>query len=194
MKNKIKNLQTKKLIKEYIYLLSDEEYKKEIIEGNKQKFLQEINDRKKDLGIKNVQDLKEETELKLNNKKKDVKNNKNYLSKNIKKLYREIVKETHPDKKKSKHSLETYLQAKESYENGNFIGLYLISVDLGLNFQLETEDDDLIKLNIEDKKKYLSNIEQSYLWIWLNAKNESEKKDIINIFINNTSKNKGGES
>ena len=175
-------------------MLSDEEYKKEIIEGNKQKFLQEINDRKKDLGIKNVQDLKEETELKLNNKKKDVKNNKNYLSKNIKKLYREIVKETHPDKKKSKHSLETYLQAKESYENGNFIGLYLISVDLGLNFQLETEDDDLIKLNIEDKKKYLSNIEQSYLWIWLNAKNESEKKDIINIFINNTSKNKGGES
>lgn len=63
-----------------------------------------------------------------------------------------------------------------------------MATDLNIKFKLEIEDINLIKINIEQKKKYLSNIEQSYLWVWLNAKSELEKDNIITVFINNTTK------
>lgn len=189
MNNKLNILETKKMIKEYIYLLSDEEYKKEIIEKNKNIFLEEINNKKIKLGFKDVQEISEQTNIEYENKKKDINNNQKFsTNKKIKKIYREIVKNTHPDKTSSKEKNDKYIEAKKSYENGDFVNLYLIATDLDLNFELENEDINLMKINIQEKKKYLSNIEQSYLWIWFNSKNESEKDKVINAFINNTTK------
>lgn len=76
MDDKTSTLETQRLIKEYVFLLSDEEYKSEIIEENKNIFLQKINEKKTNLGIKDIQEINEQTNLNLINKKKEIQNNK----------------------------------------------------------------------------------------------------------------------
>ena len=61
--------------------------------------------------------------------------------------------------------------------------MYLICIDLHIDIDLsDFSINDMIK-TIEVKKNELINLEKSYLWLWVNAKTDSEKENIIKIFI-----------
>jgi hypothetical protein len=51
MSDKLKELEIKKLFKEYDFLLVEDDYKKELIDVNKGEFLKKINEKRSEMGI-----------------------------------------------------------------------------------------------------------------------------------------------
>lgn len=183
--DKLTNLKIQKLLQEYSFLVSDDEYKTEVVNTYKSEFLSMINDKhvKEDKGDK----VDEPT------KKEHVDKEKVIAPENIvkkcKKLYRDIVKLTHPDKVSSEQLVTLYMSAKEAYEEYNLFDLYLIG--LKLNIQIELESDDIVTLTelIEKKKSKLDTIEKSWLWLWVMSKTDEEKDNVVDTFIKNNKEN-----
>jgi hypothetical protein len=211
MKDKVRKLKLKKLIQEYSFLLTDESYKKEVISETQSDFLKEIHEKKIELGLiknkpfqeeineesSNINDeggkAKESDELNLEDDSKDSKDvNSNDLLKSkektkksskAKRLYREIVKKTHPDKANSNEHVDLYKDATSAYEENDLISLYFIASELDIDVELEEEDIVNINEKINHKRKELHNIELSYLWLWYNAKTQEQRDKVVALFI-----------
>ena len=214
MKNKVKKLELKKLIQEYNYLLTDENYKQEVISETKPDFLKEIHEKKVKLGliedkpyIPESESKKEEVDNNENNKKeegdigenqnkteenkqnsndeeeKKIDSNKKEKSPKVKKIYREIVKKTHPDKDKTEKYIDLYKEATSAYEKNDIVALIFICSKLDIEIDLEEDDIGSITLAIREKKKELQNIEMSYLWLWYNSKTQEQRDKVVELFI-----------
>jgi len=182
MKEKLKKLEIKKIFKEYSLLLADDEYKKEMVNEHRSEFLTQIETKKKELGIKpeepkveNVESSGKTTETII-----DIDEN---TKKKLKKIYKEIVKKTHPDKIDSEKYLEMYITSKKAFEENNIIDLYSICIDLEINFEYDDTDIQSMLNIIDSKKSKLKNLESSYLWLWVHSPNDIEKEKIVNLFI-----------
>ena len=94
MNKRLEQLEVKKLLQEYSFLLLDEEYKHEIIDNNREEFLNKVREARGDTPPPPPTESQEKP-------KKD-KIDPNTVDKStkdkVKKLYREIAKVTHPDK------------------------------------------------------------------------------------------------
>lgn len=185
MSNGLKELEIKRLFKEYDYLLVEDEYKKVFVEEHNVKFLKEINKYREKLN-KPLQETQQIQEKKENNKNKVTEVNRETKRK-IKNIYRKIVKITHPDKTDSEKLFEVHTKAKNYYEENNLLGLYLICMDLNIKVDLEDVKIEELKESIDKKKKYLNSLEKSYLWLWVNAESDLEKEKIIKLFIEQNS-------
>lgn len=208
MKDKVRKLKLKKLIQEYNFLLTDESYKKEVISETKSDFLKEIHEKKIELGLIENEPFQEETyeensdvkgenietkessETNSENDSKDIKDKglldnkeKSKKSSKVKKLYREIVKKTHPDKTKSNDHIDLYNDATSAYEENDLISLYFIASELDIDVELEEEDIININEKINHKRKELHNIELSYLWLWYNAKTQEQRDKVVALFV-----------
>lgn len=181
--DKLTNLKIQKLLLEYSYLVSDDEYKTEIINTYKCEFLKVINDEnKRKVPPENNDDgsiIFSDDEV------IEVPDN---ISKKCKKIYREIVKLTHPDKVNSEWLVDLYIKAKEAYEEYNLFDLYLISSKLEIDVSLDSGDIETLSILIERKKEKLEMVEKSWLWMWINSRNEEERNNVVRSFIE---KNKG---
>jgi len=111
----------------------------------------------------------------------EIKNQK-HLSQ-IKKLYREIVKITHPDKIQSKRLNEIYLKATKYYDDNNKIGIYAVCNELNIDYDLEQEDITLIYDEIQKYHQKIKFIESTYTWRWYNSEDEMEKNQILINYI-----------
>ena len=110
-----------------------------------------------------------------------VKNSK-HLSQ-IKKLYREIVKLTHPDKIKNERLNELYLKATNYYDEINKIGIYAICNELSIPYELDEEDVLIIYNEIQRYNQKINFIESTYTWQWYNCENEEQKDQILLNYI-----------
>lgn len=191
MKTKIKQLEIKKLVQEYNFLLSEDEYRTEIIEENKPIFMEKVGEVKKKLDIKpnldkinefakNQEIENEENRLKSENVSESTKNK-------IKKIYREIVKLTHPDKINSDNYLEVYHRATKYSNQFNILGLFQICVELNIPIELDMEDIDVLNFLIKQKKDDIKKIDSSFIWLWVSGINEEEKDKIVENFVKQTS-------
>ena len=106
MKEKLKKLEIKKIFQEYNLLLVDDEYKKEMVNEYRAEFLTEIENKRRELGIE-PESTKIEDEPKAENMEssdviaepiKTIIHVDEETKKKLKKIYKEIVKKTHPDK------------------------------------------------------------------------------------------------
>ena len=70
----------------------------------------------------------------------------------IKKLFREIVKKTHPDKVNSEDLIEIYINAKDAYESNDILKLAYYANNLGIEVELSDLEIDLLKDLISFKK------------------------------------------
>jgi Txe/YoeB family toxin of Txe-Axe toxin-antitoxin module len=101
--------------------------------------------------------------------------------KNLKEIYRSIVKKIHPDKHPSqeKGKYESLLKnLTEAYENNRLIEMLEISSEenIDLSGMIDDSEDFLIK-NIEDIEKKLEKFKNQLCWIWVNKiKQESNSK------------------
>jgi hypothetical protein len=191
MKEKLKKLEIKKIFQEYNLLLVDDEYKKEMVNEYRSEFLTQIENRKKELGIE-PEEPKKDDEPKVENVEssgktveptKTIINVDDETKKKLKKIYKEIVKKTHPDKINSEVYLDMYIKSKKAYEENNIIDLYSICIDLKIDFDYDDNDIKSMVEIINDKKDKLKNLESSYLWLWVHSNDESEKEKIVNLFI-----------
>ena len=149
----LKYLEFQRLIKELQFVESDYLYQSEIIKQSDKIFLESVDDileKYPDLN-KIWQDKKiKETDI-LNQDIKDVIIEEDVIipdkisqNKDIKKIYREIVKSTHPDKIKSSKLNELYLEATQAYETSDVVTLYKVCLDLMIDF--DWSDDEISKI------------------------------------------------
>lgn len=186
MVERLIELKIDRIIKEYSFLKSDEEYKKEVIDENTVEFLKIINER---LNGMDPNSLKEQSKGPVEFKKPKPKIDINTISENdkikIKKVYRDIVKLTHPDKVEDQELNLLYIEAKEAYEILDFIELCFIAKGLKIHIKLKLEETKLLTALIESKKNDLKLMEGSFIWIWANADDDTKKEEIVELFIKN---------
>ena len=209
MEDRIKQLEIQKLIQEYTFLVTDGDYKKELIDLNKNEFLNMINERRPKTETPPVEEEKpeeekEEEEVKEEEMKEEestdekseeqpkTKKSKidpelvsNETKTKIKKLYRDIVKLTHPDKVNSKEMVDLYMRATDASNNFDLFELYFICGKLNIPVELDGDDKDVLSLLVETKKKEIKSIEDSFIWKYINARTDVEREFILKLFLKN---------
>lgn len=181
MKNKLIQLEIKKLFQEYNYLNTDDSYKKEVIDTYQKDFLELIN--KARGGSKPTPEKEEESKKVEKPKEKPLENVNDEVKSKVKKVYREIVKKTHPDKTDSEELIEIYVEATKAQEAFNLFELYNIASNLNISLELDENDLSTLKELVENKKKKLNQLESSFIWLWVHAKDETQKQMVIQLFI-----------
>lgn len=109
----------------------------------------------------------------------------------IKKLYREIVKLTHPDKYHGGEKLDIYLLAGDYYQSKDYVSLIVLSHSLGLveRVDIETIQEVLKKIAEYKFKNHL--LEKDITLIWYSSQN---KTGIIIEYISQMIKYKKGNN
>jgi len=182
MSDKLKQLEIKKLLTEYDYLIIDEEMKQEIIDEYKPDFM-------RDLGKETSEEEKEqEQEPQKQPEKKEVEklikdeDLSEDTKKRMKKMFREIMKKTHPDKVKSEELIEIYIKSKEAYDANNLLELSYNASKLNISIELSELEIEILKDLIKHKRESLETIEKSWLWMWYKAGTETEKDNVIKLY------------
>ena len=209
MSSKLNILESKKLFKEFNYLMSDVDFKNEFIIEYAKSFEEDIRTA-----------LIEEPLLKQSCKDKfgDILNpNENLVQKEeivmsdstdviiftgqtisyepiiklehgnqkIKDLYRKIVQKTHPDKIKSDTLNEFYVKATEANKNGDILSMYSICNELRISFEISNEEVAGLKHQINIIKSHQFNFERGHMWAWVHEQNKDRKREIIRHLLIN---------
>jgi hypothetical protein len=193
--NRLEKLQTRKLFKELEYVESDFEYRNEIISEADSDFiiqvnsflekhpeLKEIYDNKVEHFIQNNILKNTEEVIELSSDSEEVVIYEAKLPK-VRKLYREIVKLTHPDKINKKNLNDLYLTATRYYDNNDKIGIYRVCTELNIDYELDNEDNQIIESKVEELKKRIEFIESTFAWQWVNTKSDRVKNEILIDYI-----------
>jgi hypothetical protein len=109
----------------------------------------------------------------------------------IKKLYRKIASETHPDKLVAsgfsqgevtrKESI--FKKAKEAYERDNWYTLYSIAVDLGIEVgEIDEKHIDWIEEDIKLTMGRISKMGQLFAWVWYTSDDISKERIMDQYF------------
>ena len=178
MGKRLEQLEVKKLLQEYSFLLLDEEYKREVIDDGREEFLNKIQEVRGDVSPPPPQTQPQEKPNKIDPNLVD-KSTKD----KVKKLYREIAKVTHPDKAKTDEHTGLYMQATVAAEEFDLFTLYEICAKLDISHSIDVEDKDILKIRINKKRDELKSIESSFIWLYVHAQTEEEKQKLIEHFI-----------
>jgi hypothetical protein len=179
--SKKEQLELKKMMKEWDYLLTEEEYKNEIIEEYKAEFLKKVGIVEPEKPVDPIVEVQEE-EIEDEEKEPVDDGISEYVKKKVKKLYREIVKVAHPDKTDSEEHVTFYIAAKKASVEFDLIGLYDICENLKIPYSIEIEDRDILKEKIDGKKDKLKKIEYSFIWLYAEAKTDEERNELVERF------------
>ena len=110
-----------------------------------------------------------DTELDTDEDVKDINIDKNIKSDKLKKLYRKIVKLTHPDIVQNINMNNIYIDATTAYDNDDIYIIYSLCSRLNIDYDVELEDIDHITNNINMINNQIRMIESSYPWQWSNG-------------------------
>lgn len=185
MSDYIRRLEIKKLMKELEFYESDYEYKNSIVEIADKEFLKSVSSYFEEYPeLNNIFQSKMDKKLYENLIIDDevLNINKPKPSPKIRKLYREIVKRTHPDKISDKHLNELYLIATKNYDECNILSIYSICNDLNISYDLDESDIVMFNNRINTLKNNISFIQSTYTWKW-NFTSELERKNVVLDYI-----------
>ena len=200
MNNKLKELEIKRLLKELEYVESDFEYRNEIISEADHDFIGKVNifleghpelkelyDRRITETLNNnfIKKAEEINKIKESEEVNEVVESDVYIiekSPKLKKAYRDIVKVTHPDKVVKESLNNLYMKATNYYDNNDTIGLLKICYELSINFEIDEEENALIRDRINDIKNKINFLESTITWKWLES-DDSEKNELMFNFI-----------
>lgn len=174
---KLNNLKLTVLLKELNLLETEQEYIDQFIEHYKPLFMEEINKHQDEVPILsgdgqfdrtdkiNKIEVSEEEELKIKN------------------IFRSIAKLCHPDKTKDEELIEIYSEAQRAYEENNLLTLYKIARKLNIEVDLDENNILLLQRIVDEKRNHIKTLESSFLFLWVNARTEEEKMNLIKMFI-----------
>jgi hypothetical protein len=205
--SKLKQLEIKKLMKELDFIKSDFNYKNEIIQEADNSFINSVNslleqhpllkevfDKKINNKIENIfqqksEEIKEKIEIEENinesfNFEDEVVVRK-VIDKKVRKLYREIVKVTHPDIVINKKLNELYLKATQFYNENDITGTYSICDELDIDYEPEDSDNQIISEKIISLKSRINFMESTLTWVWYHSTDENEKEQMVLRYIKN---------
>jgi hypothetical protein len=206
--SKLRNLQVKRLLKELEYVESDFDYRNEIISEADNNFIKcinqflsqhpeikevydkRVNEKIEKSIIKKIEDDNKELDIDMdssqeiheenNEDEKDKVNNENSK---LKKVYREIVRLTHPDKTDKKRLNDLYILATNYYDNSDQIGLYKVCDELNIDYEIDETDEQSITDKISSLRTRIDFLEKTFTWKWHNCETEVEKNQIMINYI-----------
>jgi hypothetical protein len=206
--SKLKQLEVKKLLKELDFIESDFNYKNEIVFEADSEFIKSVNDLlEKHPMLKDVIDKKnnkrvdslfsdiikealdkdneiiEEEELVEEFINEEVLIEIDPREVKMKKLYRDIAKMTHPDKIVSEKLNDLYLKSTKFYKNSDITGIYYICDELGITYEIDDKDNEMITNKINNLKNRISFMESTLTWRWYHSDSEKEKEQIVLSYI-----------
>jgi hypothetical protein len=117
------------------------------------------------------------------NEETEVNDNKVVRSEKIKKLYREIVKLTHPDKANDIKLNDIYIKSTKSYDENDLISIYAICSDLSIEYESDETDNIYISDRITVLKERINFMESTFTWKWHTADNNRQKDDVLMNYI-----------
>ena len=175
----LQSLLIQKLVKEYDFLQYDIKYKKAVIYH----YLPEL---KPAFEIKNPLPPPIETDLQteINNNsfpESIIDDDKHMPSENEKHLFRQISKQTHPDKSENIDHNILFQESLDAYRNGDLLQLIKIAYELKIHVDIDTEAIATFEkqiITLKDEDNMLSN---HLVWQWYIAKNDKEKDRIVEI-------------
>ena len=181
----LKYLEFQRLMKELQFVESDLDYRSEILRINDAEFIKSIND-----FLENYPDLKSiyeektkvSSEFILNVQDTKVEEKSKELNSELKKLYRNIAKTTHPDKVSNNRLNDLYNEATIAYDEFDIITLYKVSSELNIEFEFDDDFIDSVKSKIDNIKNSAKMLENTYTFKWINS-NDEERNKIIFEFI-----------
>jgi len=189
----LKKLEVVKLIRELDFVESEFNYKSEMLKEIDYEFKKEVenvlslNSELKDVFTKCVDDFNREKTKVLNERYEniDMLEEVETIEKNpkVKTLYRVIAKTTHPDKVNDDNLKELYLEATKAYENNNLLPIISICDKLKIPYEVDEEEYDFIKEQIESIKKRTNFLESTYTWQWYVRPHIDEKNQVVLNFI-----------
>ena len=97
----------------------------------------------------------------------------------IKKKYHKLALRWHPDKNDQDNLKEVYILAQKAYESNDLIQILSICDSLKINYEVTLEEFNMIKEEIDIKKKRINFLESTYTWKWFQEPQEDEKNRII---------------
>lgn len=112
-------------------------------------------------------------------------------SKVIKKLYRKIASETHPDKLIASGFSQAQVErregmfkkAKEAYERENWYTLYSIAIDLGISpGDIDEKQISWIEEDVKLTMGRISRIGQLFVWVWYTSSDEQKERVMDQYF------------
>jgi hypothetical protein len=205
--SKLKQLEIKKLMKELDFINSDFNYKNEIIQEADNSFISSVNslleqhpllkevfDKKINNKIENIfqqksEEIKEKIEIEENiNESFNFEDEvivRKVIDKKVRKLYREIVKVTHPDIVINKKLNELYLKATQFYNENDITGTYSICNELDIDYEPEDSDNQIISEKIISLKSRINFMESTLTWVWYHSTDENEKEQMVLRYIKN---------
>lgn len=181
----LKYLEFQRLIRELQFVESDYIYRSEIIKQSDKFFLESV-----DGVLDKYPDLKSIWQENSERKIRYVESNgvqddlEESIDLPVKKLYRDIVKITHPDKIKNKKLNELYIEATNAYESKDFVTIYKVCSELMINFEYDEEILSIIKSKIEGYKSQILFLESTYTFKWLKSSDDDKVKVILNFIEN----------
>lgn len=189
----IKKLEIKKLFKELDFLESDYEYRNEVINAVDGDFIEEVNlmlERNPEL--KTIYDEKYEVEtvseaddviIHIDEEQQIM--DRIESSPKIRKLYREIVKITHPDKVTNTIFNSTYIKATEYYDINYEMGIYKICTELNIDYDIEDDYNNVIKSKINEYRNKINFLENTFTYQWYINEDVNIKNKLLLKFIEN---------
>ncbi len=187
----IKKLEIKKLFKELDFLESDYEYRNEVINAVDSNFIEEVYSiLERNPELKTIYDEKYEVETVSEADDVIIHSEEQQIidriesSPKIRKLYREIVKITHPDKVKNTSFNDTYIKATEYYKINDELNIYKICSKLDIDYDIEEVDNKEINKRIDSIKNRINFLENTFTYQWY-ISGERDKQNILLKFIEN---------
>jgi hypothetical protein len=206
--SKLKRLEVKKLLKELDFIESDFNYKNEIVFEADSNFIKSVNDllekhpmlkdiinkknnKRADLVFSDIikealdkdDEILEEEELVEDFINEEFVIEIDPKEVKMKKLYRDIAKLTHPDKIVSEKLNDLYLKSTKFYKNSDITGIYYICDELGITYEIDDTDNEMITGKINNLKNRISFMESTLTWRWYHSDSEKEKEQIVLSYI-----------
>lgn len=182
-------LELRRMMKELEFCESDYEFKNEFVTGAESEFMRSVNEcldeypeMKAVLEEKMNAQLEESIRKKLEEEEGGSDNDVEELppaSPKMKKLYRDIVKKTHPDKVKDQRLNDFYMEATEAYDNRDLLILYRICGDLRIDYELSIEDMEAVRKKIEEYSEKIEKVESTYTWKWARSEEAARRKIVL---------------
>jgi hypothetical protein len=183
-------LEFNRLIKELDFIESDLLYKSTVLKLADENFIKNVNDVLEtfpqlkqivDNRINNRFSIIQEQQLHENLETLSEENEIIYETKDprVKTLYRQIARSTHPDVASQSNLKEVYLQAQKAYDSNDLVQIMSICEKLKIDYEITTQEFELIKNEIDLKKQRIKFLESTYTWKWYQVESEEEKNKII---------------
>lgn len=113
----------------------------------------------------------------INTSENDIKTPESYF----KKMYKNLAKKCHPDKKKNNDS-EDFVEINKAYHNNDYLTLFIYIYENNIDFELEDYIIELLEYQIKKKEEEINTIKNKIHWQWYHSQNDLEK-ELIHQYI-----------